>query len=85
MDARLVGNVKPVFKNAPYHRMGGAPFGPFKHQVLAVASATPRSFPKSHIDSSVDHDLDRERATVCESGRRESNPRSELGKLVFCL
>jgi hypothetical protein len=23
--------------------------------------------------------------TLTESGRRESNPRSELGKLVFCL
>ena len=29
--------------------MGGAPFGPFKHQVLAVASATLRSFPKCPI------------------------------------
>jgi len=33
--------------------MGGAPFGPFKHQVLAAASATPHSSPKNrYLDSS---------------------------------
>src|SRR5664280_2118367 len=44
-DLRLHGD---VVWGAPDRRMGGAPFGPFKHQVLAVASATPRSFPKSY-------------------------------------
>ena len=33
--------------------MGGAPFGPFKHQVLAAASTTPHSSPKNrYLDSS---------------------------------
>jgi len=30
--------------------MGGATFGPFRHQVLAISSATPRPFPKRRVD-----------------------------------
>ena len=39
-----------IYVTAPERRMGGAPFGPFKHQVLAIARAIPRSFPKSLHD-----------------------------------
>jgi hypothetical protein len=31
----------------PPRRMAGTPFGPFKHQALAIVGVTPRSFPKS--------------------------------------
>ena len=36
-------------RGVSYHRMGGAPFGPFKHQVLAIASATPGHFRRASL------------------------------------
>jgi len=64
--------------------MGGAPFGPCKHQVLAIASATPPSFPKSPL--SPDHL--RSSSTVCRMsaerslwrGRRRVSSRSPVGR-----